>query len=116
MIEYYLKYNSKNLKYNITKLMLEMESVLFLENIKIEKSQELFYEELKTFITERQYVKLCDLLYTLKTNKHKNSFFDAQGPNVLALHRRHKYGAELLVIFDSVQAKFFALSTEQPEH
>ncbi len=76
MIEYYLKYNLKNLKYNIANLILEIESIFFLENIKIVNSQELFHEKLKNLITEGQYAKLCDLFYTLKINKHKNSFFN----------------------------------------
>ena len=40
MIEYYLKYNSKNLKSNINKLMLEIETILDIDNVEIETSKE----------------------------------------------------------------------------
>jgi len=76
MIEYYLRYNSKNLKSNIEKLMVEIETILGIDNIEIETSKELFYEEVKNIITEKQYLHLCNLLFTLKKNKHKNIFFD----------------------------------------
>jgi len=76
MIEFYLKYNSKNLKSNINKLMLEIETILDIENVKIENSKELFYEEVKNIISEKQYLKLCNLLHTLKKYKAKNVFFE----------------------------------------
>ena len=76
MIEYYLKYNSKNLKSNINKLMLEIETILGIDNIEIETSKELYHEEIKNIITEKQYLHLCNLLFTLKKNKHKNIFFE----------------------------------------
>jgi DNA (cytosine-5)-methyltransferase 1 len=76
MIEYYLKFNSKNLKSNINKLMLEIETILDLDNIEIEISKEVFYEKVKNIISEKQYLHLCNLLFTLKKNRHKNVFFE----------------------------------------
>ena len=76
MIEYYLKYNSKNLKSNINKLMTEIETILGIGNIEIETSNEFFYEEVKNIVSEKQYLHLCNLLFTLKKNKHKNIFFE----------------------------------------
>ena len=64
MIEYYLKYNSKNLKSNIHKLMLEIETILGIDNIEIETSKDLFYEEVKNIISEKQYLHFCNLLFT----------------------------------------------------
>lgn len=43
MIEYYLKYNLKNRESNIIKLMLEMEKILNIEDIEVEKTDEIFY-------------------------------------------------------------------------
>lgn len=76
MIEYYLKYNSKNLKSNINKLILEIETILGIDNIEIETSKELYYEEVKNIVSEKQYLHLCNLLFTLKKYKHKNIFFE----------------------------------------
>lgn len=75
MIEYYLKYNRKNIKSNINKLMFEIETILGIDNIEIETSKELFYDELKNIISEKEYVHLNNLLFTLKKNKDKNIFF-----------------------------------------
>lgn len=76
MVEYYLKFNSKNLKSNINKLILEIESILRINNIEIESSKELFYEEIKNVIADKQYTHLCNLFFTLKKNKHKYIFFE----------------------------------------
>lgn len=72
MIEYYLKYNRKNITSNINKLILEMETIVEIEKLKVETTTEKYYTEAKKFISDAQYNKLNNLFHTL--NKHKEKF------------------------------------------
>ena len=56
--------------------MLEIETILDIDNIEIETSKELFFKEVKDIVSEKQYLHLCNLLFTLKKNKHENIFFE----------------------------------------
>ena len=76
MIEYYLKYNIKNIKSNIAKLVIELETILTIENIKLEKNNKEYYIELKNSIELNLYNKLCDLIYTINKNKNKYPFLE----------------------------------------
>lgn len=75
MIEYYLKYNKKNLQSNIKKLIIEIESILKIDEITIENTDYIYYEELKNYINENQHKHLCNLLFTLNSYKIKNPFY-----------------------------------------
>jgi DNA (cytosine-5)-methyltransferase 1 len=74
VIEYYLKYNLKNRESNIIKLMLEMEKILNIEDIEVEKTDEIFYEELNEIISKKKHTHLCDLIYTVNKHKKEKSF------------------------------------------
>lgn len=75
MIEYYLKYNSKNIKSSIKKLMEEIETLLKIENIEILISEEKFHVELSNILSENDYEHFCNLIFTLSEFKDKNIFF-----------------------------------------
>jgi DNA (cytosine-5)-methyltransferase 1 len=76
MIDFFIKNNNKNLKSNITKLILEIESLLRIENICIEPTRQSDYPELKKIVGEAEYSKLCNLLNTLKIHKETIPFFN----------------------------------------
>jgi DNA (cytosine-5)-methyltransferase 1 len=75
MIEFYLKYSSKNLKSQVVKLIDELETLLSIANIHVSNSDKLFFEELRHIIPSEQYIRLCNLLHTLKINSTNNIFF-----------------------------------------
>lgn len=72
MIKYYLKHSPKRIKTNIANLISELERLLKIENIKIEKTESKKYPELKNKISESQHASLSDLLHTLEV--HANEF------------------------------------------
>ena len=71
MINYYLKYNKKNLKSNIQKLILELERIFKLEGIKIENTNSENYPEVKQVISSVEYRNLCNLIFTARKNIKK---------------------------------------------
>lgn len=75
MIEYYLKYNRKNITSNINKLILEIENIIEIEKLKIETTTEEYCIEVKEFISAKQYSKLNNLYHTLNKHKEKFTFF-----------------------------------------
>lgn len=92
MIEYYLKYTQKSLKSNIKKLILELESLVRVENIKVENTHKTFYEELRYSISDDEYRRLCNLLYTVNNNKHKIPFFNKYfKPNEAVKARKYAF-------------------------
>ncbi|MFM2268119.1 MAG: hypothetical protein RL757_1560 [Bacteroidota bacterium] len=75
MIEYYLKYNTKNLKSTLSKFIIELETLLALEQLSIEKSDQRFYESIKPYLSESDYEKWCDLWFTLSKWQSEYPFF-----------------------------------------
>ena len=71
MINYYLKYNKKNLKSNIQKLILELERIFKLEGMKIENTNSENYTEVKQVISSVEYRNLCNLIFTARKNIKK---------------------------------------------
>ena len=75
MIEYYLKHNPKKVKTNVNNLISEIEKILKIENINIEKTNLKEFPELESKINESQHARISDLLHTLKVNSDNFPFF-----------------------------------------
>ena len=75
MIEYYLKYDKKNIKSNIVSLIKELETLLRLENISLIQTKKVFFKDLEKLISKSEFLEINNLYHTIDSNRIKNSEF-----------------------------------------
>lgn len=74
MIEYYLKFNQKNIKPLVSDLIKEVESFFKLENIEIMESSKSYFSNLESFIEKKQVKKVNDIYFTIDNYKDRFPF------------------------------------------
>ncbi len=76
MIEFYLKYNRKNIKPLVLELLNELEFFFSLEKITLCRTEREFFPELKSLVTKMTYERVNSCYFTLEKNKLKFPFLN----------------------------------------
>ena len=76
MIEFYLKYNRKNIKPLVLELLNELEFFFTLEGITQCRTEREFFPELKSLVTKMTYERVNSCYFTLEKNKLKFPFLN----------------------------------------
>ncbi len=76
MVEYILKFHKKNIKSQISLLIKELETLFEIDNVKVLKSDKVFFSELSSIVSKDDFDKINNLYYTLYLNREGCSFYE----------------------------------------
>jgi DNA (cytosine-5)-methyltransferase 1 len=74
MVEYYLRYDKKNIKSNINKLIIELQTFFNFYRINIEETNDIFFEELEGIISKTDFKTINNLYFSIYKNKESYPF------------------------------------------
>lgn len=74
MVEYYLKYDRKNIKANISKLISELQTFFDLNNISIIETNQVYFNELYELVSKNDFNLVNNLYNTIHQHEKKYSF------------------------------------------
>ena len=74
MVEYYLKYDKKNIKSNISKLIVEIQFFLNYYEIKIIETSDVFFEDLRDIISKSDFNLINNLYHTIDNTQNVHPF------------------------------------------
>jgi DNA (cytosine-5)-methyltransferase 1 len=74
MIEFYLKNNSKNIRPLVDDLLNELEFVFLTEKISVEKTDKVFFPEIKGIVSNNSFEKVNSYYQTIEKNKERFPF------------------------------------------
>lgn len=75
MVDYYLKYDVKNIKSNISKLISELQILFDLNDISVSVTSEIYFEELREFVSKKDFDLINNFYYTIYKIEKEYPFF-----------------------------------------